>query len=232
VSWNLLSLVLACATGWSMLFLGYLPLATLRELTAEPVKAAGAWAIVAVTAPPAIFHWYLIFALISLVAWTKLERLAGKIWLALAAALGLGLGVVFPLATSVQLSGLKGPFALALLYLGGAATGLAYVTCQLAFDGSGVLQRGLARWLAIIPGAWILLLVAALRRPLFEFSPSSFPIMAWAALLLGGGLALLAWLTWAAVRRGRPVAVRALAAAAAPVALTASFTAELALRTR
>jgi hypothetical protein len=231
VNWNALSLVLACATGWSLLFLGYLPIATLRELTTEPVKGAGAWAIVAVTAPAAIFHWYLIFAVISLIAWTKLGRPAGKIWLAIGAALGLSLGIVFPLATSAHLAGLNDPLALASLYLGGAATGLAYVTWQLAFDTSGILQRGLARALAIIPSAWALLLACALRRPLLASSPSVFPAIAWAALLLGAGLAALAWLTWAQARRGRPVAVRLLAGAAALVALAASFAAELALRT-
>jgi hypothetical protein len=127
MTWHLFSLVLASATGWTAVALGYLPVAELRLRVWEPLKLVGAWALVAATAPPAVFHWYLIFALIGLVAWTKLDRPAAKYLIAGAGALGLSLGVVFPLALEPASTASFNPLVLLSLYLGGAATGLSYV---------------------------------------------------------------------------------------------------------
>jgi hypothetical protein len=232
VSWNVFSLVLACVTGWSLLFVGYLPVATVRRLGAEPVKAAGAWAIVAVTAPAAIFHWYLIFAIICFIAWTKLERPAGKIGLAIAAALGLSLGVIFPLDTSPALLNLKAPAPLALLYLGGATTGLAYVIGLLALEPNGRILRKSGRWLALSALAWTALLIATLLRTgLLSVHRTFLLTNGWVLLALAIGMLVLALLTWNAVRRGTAESSRWLATATAFAAFASTLLAEMILRT-
>jgi hypothetical protein len=236
MSWNVISLVLACATGWSLLFIGYLPVSSVRRLAAEPVKAAGAWAVVAVTAPPAVFHWYLIFAVISLVAWTKLDGPAGKIWIALAAALG----VVFPLETSPVLLALESPLALASLYLGGATMGLAYLVCVTARpDREQVSMAGHAKGLVLVAVSWTVLLSFALLH-LVEFprslnlpGNSSAILVAhtWTPLIPAIVVVVLAFATWTTARRNASALTPWLAGATVVMALVTSLLAQFVIRT-
>ncbi len=240
MSWNVLSLVLACATGWSLLFIGYLPVSAVRQLAAEPVKAAGAWAVVAVTAPPAVFHWYLIFAVISLVAWTKLDRPAGKVWIAVAAALGLSLGVVFPVETSPVLLALESPLALASLYLGGATMGLAYVvsvTARVGREHGG--PSGHAKWLILVAVTWTVLLSFAMLH-LVEFprslnlpgeSSSILVAHVWTPLIPAVVVVALAFATWTTARRNASALTPWLAGATVVMAFVTSLLAQFVIRT-
>ncbi len=229
--WNVFSLVLACTVAWSLLFIGSLPVATVRRLGSEAVKGAGAWALVAATAPAAIFHWYLIFALICLIAWTKLERPAGKIWLGIPAALGLSLGIVFPLDTAPALLGLKTPAPLALLYLGGATTGLAYVIALLAREPGGSSLRKGGNGLAISAFAWLALLVCTLRPAGLLAVHRTFLLTdGWVVPATAVGMTILALLTWNAVRRGSAGPSRWLAAATSCAGFASTLLAELILR--
>jgi hypothetical protein len=170
---NLLSLVLASTTGWVLLVFGALPISILRGQPREPLLAAGAWAVVAATAPQQVFHWYLIFAMFSLIACTKLNRPAGKVWLAVTAALGLSLGIIFPLEAVAPLLQHETPFRLALLYASGAVTALAYAigVTGLRVLPDGWRPRGLARGFLIASFLWLALLIA--RRAVFM--PSALP---------------------------------------------------------
>jgi hypothetical protein len=239
MSLNLFSLVLASATSWAVLALGYLPVAVLRQQRHEPLKAVGAWALVAVTAPAVIFHWSLIFALICLIAWTKLDRPAGKVCLAVAASLGLSLGIIFPLEASPQLLLPENPFALASLYLGGAVTGLAYVVCVLAGrDGTGRWPLGFAKWLFILTLVWTVLLEEGLRRKSYSRSLEFFAhpsahaplIDFWAPFVPAIALAAITFLAFTASRRGAFTKMRWLAGVAAILALATSLLAQVALR--
>jgi hypothetical protein len=123
---NLLGIVLTSSAGFATAGLGYLPVSQLRLLRREFLIMAGAWIVIAALSPPEIFHWYLIIAILCLIAWTKREWPAGKFWLATAGAIGLSLGMVFPLEVSAPL-GAETHAEFAALYLGGAVAGLAYV---------------------------------------------------------------------------------------------------------
>jgi hypothetical protein len=214
MSWHLFSLVLASATGWTAVALGYLPVAELRQRVWEPIKAVGAWAVVAATAPSAVFHWYLIFALIALVAWTKLERPAGKFWLAGAGALGLSLGVIFPLALEPALTAHTNPLVLLSLYLGGSATALPYVAALEARAG-GILPSapawGCAKALLLVVLSWAALIGFAEwsifrmhlgSRLLFPESGSGPAIPLWTPLAPMIGLVIFAALLALAARSG------------------------------
>ena len=241
MSWNLFSLVLAAATGWAVLAIGFLPIVVLRQQRFEPLKAAGAWAVVAATAPSTVYHWYLIFALICLIAWTKLDRPMGKIVLAIAASLGLSLGIVFPLEALLGFLASENPVALASLYLGGAATGLAYAlyTVTRAAD-PGRTPAGFARALLMTVVVWIALLIAALdwadhssrslALPLHGSLPSVVAVKIWAPLLPASLLALLAILALAAARRNALRKACGWAGLAAILALLTSLLAQFVLR--
>jgi len=212
MTWNLFSLALVSATSWALLAIGYLPVNMLRKQVREPILAVGAWALVAATAPVAVYHWYLIFAMICLVAWTRLDRPAGKMWLAVVGALGLSLGIVFPLEAAPDSLARENPFALASLYLGGAVTGLAYAVFVVARGGADVARRPakFAQALVIAAVAWTALLLETTRnttlysRPLAWLSHgSSHTILlrsVW-PVLPAIVLVLLAFLAFAAARR-------------------------------
>jgi hypothetical protein len=198
---HVVSLVLASTTGWMLLVFGALPVPVLRRHPREPLVAAGGWAIVSATAPPEVFHWYLIFAIFCLVAFTKLYRPAGKIWLAITAALGLSLGIVFPLEALPPLLAREYPYMLATLYLGGAATGLAYAVAVTGVRGPVESWRPtrLAKGLLIVVIGWNALLGArpwlAARLvsvpPLTDSSPGTAALPALLDTIVGLGLVLL-----------------------------------------
>jgi len=240
MSWPVFSLVLASATGWVVLMLGYLPVAELRLHQREPLKAVGAWAVVAATASPAVFHWYLIFAILALVAWTRLDRLAGKFWLATAGSLGLSLGIVFPLGTSPALLALEGPLALASLYLGGATMGLAYVVCIRARLGrERVRPNGHAKWLVLVAVGWTVLLsygmlhMASFPRPLKLPGHDSTTLLVanvWTPLLPAIFVVVLAFATWPTARRYASSPTRWLAGATVVLAFVTSLLAQFVIR--
>jgi hypothetical protein len=239
MTWNLFSLTLAAATGWAVLAIGFLPVTVLRREGREAVKAAGAWAIVAATAPAAVYHWYLIFALICLVAWTKLERPVGKIVLAVAAALGLSLGVVFPLEAVPGAIVLENPLALASLYLGGAAAGIAYGLSVVARALDSTRRpAGFARALVAVIILWIALLGATTRwhghmsRPLalsggFDVSVA---VGGWTPLVPAVALLALVWFALGATERNSLEKARRLAGVASALAFGTSLFAQFVLR--
>ena len=234
---NLVSLVLASTTGWVLLVFGALPVSVLRTHPREPLLAAAAWAVVAATAPPQVFHWYLIFAVFSLVAFTKLHRPAGKIWLAVVAALGLTLGIVFPIESTPALLQREEPYNLGTLYLGGATTALAYaISVTSVRQPAGTWRpQALARGLLISSMLWTALLAArpylsrhfAIVRPLETWLP--LPTFNALIVTLFGiafvGL-LLSVTLLRAVRQPRPNPAGVLAAIAALLALVESFLAQ------
>jgi hypothetical protein len=237
MTWNLFSLTLAAATGWAVLAIGFLPVTVLRREGREAVKAAGAWAVVAATAPVAVYHWYLILALICLVAWTKLDRPVGKVVLAVAASLGLSLGVVFPLEALPGFLARENPLALASLYLGGATTGLAYaLTVAARTPDPSRRTAAFAQAPVIAAVGWAVLLVVALRQlgrdprssAFFDSPPPIFP--AWTPLMPAAALALLTFLALHAARRNSLEKTRRLAGAAAALAFGTSLLAQFALR--
>jgi len=241
MSWNLFGLVLASATGWAVLAIGFLPVAVLRQRRLEPLKAAGAWAVIAATAPSAVYHWYLIFALICLIAWTKLDRPAGKVVLAVVASLGLSLGIVFPLEALPGFLASENPIALASLYLGGAVTGLAYALCVVARTPDPArTPAGFARALVIATVLWIALLVAGPRW--IEPNPHSvsftglgsfltvIDVSVWAPLLPAAVLVFLAFLAFTASRRNALGKTRGFAGAATILAFLTSLLAQFVFR--
>jgi hypothetical protein len=246
MSWNLFSLVLASTTGWAVLAIGFLPVAVLRQRRLEPLKAAGAWAVVAATAPSAVYHWYLIFALICLIAWTKLDRPAGKVVLAVAAALGLSLGIVFPLEALPGFLASENPIALASLYLGGAVTGLAYALYIVArTPDPGRTPKGFAQALLIAMVLWIALLGAgphwldhtfrSIALPVHDTVISSIAsvmlVNVWAPLIPAAGLAFLAFSALSTAQRLNALRKTSrVAGFAAILALLTSLLAQFVLR--
>jgi hypothetical protein len=234
---RLASLVLASTSGWVLVVFGSLPVSVLRTHPREPLLAAGLWAIVSATAPPQVFHWYLIFAVFCLVAFTKLHRPVGKVWLALTAALGLTLGIIFPLEVAGPLLLRENPYLLALLYLGGAMTALAYAigVTSVKQPVDGWRPRNLARGLLIAAALWIALLAArpylalhlAVMRPVETGLPGS-AVVASSAILFGVAFVVLvlALLIAGAVRREAPASARLLAALAGLLALADSLFAQ------
>ena len=88
----------------------------------------------------------------------------GKVVLAVAAALGLSLGVVFPLEAVPGASCSK-IRCLASLYLGGAVAGLAYALCVVSrAPDSARRPAAFARALVVATILWIALLIVAMRR--------------------------------------------------------------------
>ena len=205
LEWNVVSLFLASVTGWGLAAYGSLPVGVLRASGRQVLMGAAGWIVVAVLAPSQIFHWYLIFAILCLVAWTKLNRPAGKIWLALSAALGLTLGVIFPLEITPQLEARENAFLLALLYLNGATTGFAYVACLIGArnPAEGGRVPALALALVSFSVAGLGLSFWRLRRGL-QFTAVATPhegVALATPCLLSGVLAVLAALALVAFRR-------------------------------
>jgi hypothetical protein len=164
------SFVLAVSTAWAAIFLGFLPAQTLRLDSREVLKLGGGWMVVGLTSPPAIRHWYFIFALVCLGSWIKLRTdraLAGKIWLGIAGGLGISIGVIFFIQAAPAVCPLALPprdylLLLASIYLGGAVTGLAYAGHVLARS-SQVRARGYARLLTVLAISWCAVVAAELR---------------------------------------------------------------------
>ncbi len=131
-------LVLAAAVASFTLFLGALPteINRARVFTRPLPGAALAWLAVGLLSPRSIFHYDVALAGLCLLAWWNLRQdrgLAGKLWLCVAAGLGISLGVVLILAATpgayVPMSfggAASGTLLLVLIYSGGAMTGLAY----------------------------------------------------------------------------------------------------------
>jgi len=172
---NLLGIVLTSSAGFATAGLGFLPVSQLRLLGREFLIATGAWIAVAVLSPPAIFHWYLIIAILCLIAWTKRDWLGGKFWLAAAAAIGLSLGMVFPLEVSARL-GEETRANFAALYLGGAVAGLAYVVhvCARMRPFVPPLTKP-AAWVLVIAIGWGALIEESGRRHWFPHPSPLIP---------------------------------------------------------
>lgn len=237
---NVAGLVLTSAVGWAELGFGALPVRVLRRHSREPLVLAGGWVVSAVLVPSAVFHWYVIFAIFCFLSWTKIDRLGGKIWLAIGAALSLSLGLIFPLHLSPALLAREHPLALASLYLGGGATGLAYVV--FATSGAAPLEKwrptGLAKNLTLLAVAWMALLAA---RPWLEEHFASIPRQEFssdAATFAAGGsefglgilLILLSALAFNAARRVAPFQARTFALGATAVAAAQALLTQLVFR--
>jgi len=166
------ALVLAVATAFVTVFLGFLPAKNIRSgfFAREAFKVAAAWVVIVAISPLSVMHYPFILAVFSLIAWWNLQRDAtftGKIWLNLASGLGISIGVLVILAVTPGSLPTKpfGPIdapgslstqgwdwsqalCLASLYLGGAIIGLAYVSyvlCREAFTCPGIggfIQKG------------------------------------------------------------------------------------------
>jgi hypothetical protein len=146
-----------------------------------------------------------------------LNRPAGKIWLAFSAALGLTLGVIFPLEITPPLYARENAFLLALLYLDGARTGFACVTWATCARPSTDDSRPhvLAKALVIFSIAGLGLTVWRWRLGL---RTDSFPALV-APCLLSGVLAVLAAAALLALRRNSLPKARLFSGAAAVLSL-------------
>lgn len=146
-----LNLVLAVAVASATIFLGFLPTRNIASsfFTREILKAAMAWLAVTLAAPPAIFHYYLLLALLCFCAWWQFlndHAFNGKMWLSVASGLGISVGVMFFLAVMPRAypsgqSPVINDLLLASIYLGGAVIGLAYVS-RVLIRGS-MIQHGI-----------------------------------------------------------------------------------------
>jgi len=228
LDWNIVSLFLASVTGWALAAYGSLPVAVLRTRGGQVLAGAAGWIVVALLAPSQIFHWYLIFTILGLVAWTKLNRPAGKIWLAFSAALGLTLGVIFPLEITPQLYARENASLLALLYLDGARTGFACVSWSTCGRPSvdDIRPHALAKVLVIFSLAGLGLTVWRWRWGLRADAPPALV----ANCLLSGVLAVLAVATLLALRRNSLPKARLFSGAAAVLSLADGLMAQLVFR--
>jgi len=150
----------------------------------------------------------------------------------------LSLGIVFPLEISPPLLVRENPFVLASLYLGGAATGLAYAVFATSVRSpvDAWRPRGFAKGLLIVSIAWIVLLAARpwwLQRivPL-EAVSSEAMLYVRAVTVFGLGLVLLllALFTMGAVRRNASRQARVMSGAAAVIALAEMLVAQFVFR--
>lgn len=133
-----LNLILAVATASATVFLGFLPTRDVSSafFKQETLKAAMAWAFIAVTANPKIQHYPIMIGVLCAFSWWHFRRdnaLYGKMWLSIASGLGISIGVmlilaVTPRALPAGLSQLHESLLLASIYLGGGMIGLAYVS--------------------------------------------------------------------------------------------------------
>jgi hypothetical protein len=213
-------LVLALALGWSLIFLGGLPMRLLRiEFFYRQIGLAGvAWMLVAALSPGSILHFDIFIGLLCLLAWWRWHGdhgLSGRFWLSIASGLGISLGTVLTLAVTPGAypggTGLAGQILfLAGVYLGGAVIGLAYILY--------VFTRRPAT-LADVPvelvqgyGRLLLLLTLArtgveLLRPANSFWVMAMPAkvrLILAATLIILTLPLLAWWAWRRIRSPSP----------------------------
>ncbi len=140
-----LDLVLAIVTASVTVFVGFLPVKTIRSrfFAREAMRATAAWVVVAAISPLSVMHFPFILAVLCFIAWWNFQRneaFTGKIWLSLASGLGISIGVMVIIAVTPdslpgKLMEPPGPqgwdwgqaLCLASLYLGGAVIGLAYV---------------------------------------------------------------------------------------------------------
>jgi hypothetical protein len=176
-----LDLILAVATASATICIGFLPTKKIgAEFFARQVlKAALAWAVVALLSPPAVMHFPFFFALICLGSWWQFNHenaFSGKMWLHFASGLGISTGVILILAVTPRAfpAGLPERGSAVLLgldYLGGAIVGLAFVchilTGQLAGSSGitlGLVRRhvGLLQVLVVGRGAVFLILLMAM----------------------------------------------------------------------
>lgn len=234
LEWNVVSLFLASVTGWGLAAYGSLPVATLRASGQQVLMGAAGWIVVALLASSQIFHWYLIFAILCLIAWTKLSRPAGRIWLALSAALGLTLGVIFPLEITPALEARENAYLLALLYSHGATTGFASAACwtcgRPAADGGRA--HALAQALVIFSlgglglAAWRLR--SGLPSPAIPLQPG--PGVLATLCFASGVIAVLAVLVLLALRRNSLSKARTWSGAAAILSFVNGLAAQLMLR--
>jgi hypothetical protein len=216
-------LVLAISTAWATVFLGALPASALRLHSPAVLKACGAWALVGLTSPGPVRHWYFIFAIICMVSWLRLIRdraLDGKIWLSIAAGLGISIGIVFFIQAAPALCQGTLPMQeylllLASIYLGGATSGLAYAGwVSTPVSTSRTHARDSARLLAVLAALWCTVVASELRlRP--HFGAHALPARTWAFLMSLALATVLSWLAFHAVRAGAPMRAKRLFAAVA-----------------
>ena len=216
-----LDLVPAAALAWGMIFFGRLPTRLLRApVFVRPVGFAGVgWIAIALLSPGAIFHYQLVIALVTFFAWWKLrseDALGGKLWLAGASGLGIGLGVVLILAVTPGAYPGDRPrwdqiVFLASVYLGGAVIGLAAVLHRFtrkAATKAGVspkLVENYARLLFVFTLARFIVQLTQLDENLLAGRTPGAGVIGAVAILFF--MPLLAW--WAGKRRVRPRRARA-----------------------
>lgn len=167
-----LNLILAVATASATIFLGFLPTKSISSafFARESGKAIFAWILVALSSPSQIAHYPLLYAFLSFAAWWQFRRdnlLNGKMWLSIAAGLGISVGIMLILAVTPAayphgLSLTADTLLLASIYLGGGILGLAYV-CLVLIDSDGshqpLIQR-LVKLLAVLTLARAAVLLA------------------------------------------------------------------------
>jgi hypothetical protein len=150
-----LDLVLAVVTASVTIFVGFLPVKTIRSrfFAREAIKATAAWVVVAALSPLGVIHFPFILAVLCFIAWWNFQRddaFTGKIWLSVASGLGISIAVMVIIAVTpgslpgklIDPAGSQGwdwgrALCLASLYLGGAVIGLAYVGFVLCREAAG-----------------------------------------------------------------------------------------------
>ncbi len=204
-------LVLACSVAWALIFLGRLPNGLLRiDLFYRQIGFAGlAWMLVALLSPASILHFDVFIGLLCLLAWWRWREdhgLSGRLWLSVAAGLGISLGTVpvlavtpgaYPAGSSLG----EQLLFLAALYLGGAVIGLAcilFVFTRRAATQAGVpvgLVQGYGRllfWLTLAQAG-----IAFAWPTRFHFLAGSGHVPVYPARILPVLiLPPLAWWTW------------------------------------
>jgi len=164
------NLILTVAIASATLFLGFLPTKKIRPefFARETLWAALGWLIVAVLSPPAILHYPLILGVLCLAAWWQFREdnlFKAKMWLTLASALGISVGVILILAVTPRANPpgiplLNETLLLSSIYLGGVIIGLAYV-CFALTQGANV-KSGISH--SMVYRHVVLLQILALTR--------------------------------------------------------------------
>ncbi|MCE0484573.1 MAG: hypothetical protein LV479_10080 [Methylacidiphilales bacterium] len=148
------NLVLAVAAASITLFLGYLPIKTVSPsfFSRQMAIATGGWGVVALLSPAEIVHYPILLAVLCLVGWRQFaqdEAFWGKMWLMLAAGLGISIGVLLILAVTPRAWPEGIPAAgqamlLGSIYVGGGIIGLGYMGVA--------LSRGVSANQGVTPG--------------------------------------------------------------------------------